>query len=90
MLMLLMSPSTLDMLESNLSFTSQVLPLYWPCEASLQSKVVKSLQSAEHGVGRASFGSQNLRVTTNTETDGHIIVSGATISTAWECIVLDS
>ncbi|DBA86104.1 TPA: hypothetical protein ACH3X1_005623 [Trebouxia sp. C0004] len=50
----------------------QVLPFYWPYEKSLQSAVLQSLRSAEHGLGRGSFGTQNLRVTNQTESDGHV------------------
>ncbi|KAA6428922.1 MAG: hypothetical protein FRX49_01032 [Trebouxia sp. A1-2] len=51
----------------------KVLPFYWPYEKSLQSAVLQALRSAEHGLGRSSFGAQNLRVTNQTESDGHII-----------------
>jgi hypothetical protein len=57
---------------------AQVLPFYWPYEKSLQNAVLQSLQSAEHGLGRGSFGTHNLRVETHTESDGHLIVSAAT------------
>ena len=53
----------------------QVLPLYWPYEKSLQSAVLQSLQSAEHGLGRDEFRGHNLRVTNQTESDGHVTVS---------------
>ena len=65
------------------SQAAQVLPFYWPYEKSLQSAVLQSLRSAEHGLGRGSFGTQNLRVTNQTESDGHVTVSAATIDTAW-------
>ena len=60
-----------------------MLPFYWPYEKSLQSAVLQSLQSAEHGLGRGTFGTQNLRVTNQTESDGHVTVSAATTYTAW-------
>lgn len=62
---------------------AQVLPFYWPYEKSLQSAVLQSLRSAEHGLGRGSFGTQNLRVTNQTESDGHVTVSAAPNYTAW-------
>lgn len=61
----------------------QVLPFYWPYEKSLQSAILQSLRSAEHGLGRGSFGTQNLRVTNQTESDGYVIVSAATNYTVW-------
>ena len=61
---------------------AQVLPFYWPYEKSLQSAVLQSLRSAEHGLGRGSFGTQNLRVTNQNESDGHITVSAAISYTA--------
>ena len=66
----------------------QVLPFYWPYEKSLQSAVLQSLRSAEHGLGRGSFGTQNLRVTTQTESDGHVTVSAATITLLGWCTML--
>ena len=62
---------------------AQVLPFYWPYDKSLQSAVLQSLRSAEHGLGRGSFGAQNLRVTNQIESDGHVTVSVATVDTAW-------
>jgi len=53
----------------------QVLPLYWPYEECLQSAVLQSLKSAEHGLGRDAFRAHNLRVRCDTESDGHITVS---------------
>ena len=58
-----------------------MLPFYWPYEKSLQSAVLQSLRSAEHGLGRGSFGTQILPVTNQTELDGHVIVSAATAGT---------
>jgi hypothetical protein len=70
------------------SHAAQVLPFYWPYEKSLQSAVLQSLRSAEHGLGRGSFGTQNLRVTNQTESDGHVTVSAATNETAGRCTML--
>ena len=53
----------------------QVLPHYWPYEKSLQSSVLQALQSAEYGVGQSKFRRENLRVTNQTESDGHVVVS---------------
>ena len=66
----------------------QVLPLYWPYERSLQSKVLQSLQSAEHGLGRDNFRAHNLRVTNQTESDGHVIVSLQTSLLFADCTLL--
>ena len=64
------------------SQAAQVLPFYWPYEKSLQSAILQSLRSAEYGLGRSSFGTQNLRVTNQTESDGHVTVSAATTDIA--------
>ena len=64
----------------------QVLPLYWPYEKSLQSAVLQSLQSAEHGLGRADFRAHNLRVTSQTESDGHVIVSSETYNSYYRTL----
>ena len=66
----------------------QVLPFYWPYEKSLQSAFLQSLRSAEHGLGRGSFGTQNLRVTNHTESDGHVTVSAVSISLLKWCTML--
>ena len=63
----------------------QVLPLYWPYDESLQSAVLQSLQSAEHGLGRDAFRAHNLRVRCDTESDGHITVSVQTLIAFAEC-----
>ena len=47
----------------------------------MQSAVLQSLRSAEHGLGRGSFGTQNLCVANQSESDGHVIVSAATAGT---------
>jgi hypothetical protein len=66
----------------------QVLPLYWPYEKSLQSAVLQSLQSAEHGLGRDDFRAHNLRVTNQTESDGHVTVSLQTLIPFADCMLL--
>ena len=64
-------------------WTMQVLPFYWPYEKSLQSAVLQSLQSAEYGLSQTRFRAHNLRVTNETESDGHVVVSAHTLCTIW-------
>lgn len=48
--------------------------MYWPHEKGLQDAVLRILESAEHGLGRHDFSAQNLRVTNETTSDGHVTV----------------